>query len=180
MSCFDTYLKIQKTTPEELVEAARTNTGYGNLNLILMVRAANFWHESLTTLTIDRLRGYCRHTIDYLYPNLITNNTNLYYTLTFRSGPDNDMSNTEIKEQLKVIYNYQWWLGFVIGPNGCTRDIAYANELLDLPTNEEWSNELEMALIKFQASNSYIEEVTGYACAETFKRLRLIERSDFI
>lgn len=60
------------------------------------------------------------------------------------------------------------------------RDIAYANELLNLPTNEEWSDELEAALIKFQSDNAYIENVTGYACAETFKRLRLQERSDFV
>lgn len=169
MSCYDTYAKIPKTLPEELLEAARTDTGYGCLDLILKVRAANFWHESLTTLTMDELIGYCRTTIDYLYPNLKDNNTYLYLTLTFQ---DEDTTPDEL---LTVIYNYSWWLGFTVGPNSCTRDIAYANELLRLPTNEEWSPELESALIKFQTNNSYIENVTGYACPETFKRLRLLE-----
>lgn len=172
MSCYDTYQKLPKTLPEELIEAARTDTGYGCLDLILKVRAANFWHESLITLTEARLIGYCRVTIDFLYPNLRTNNLDLYTTLTFRNPMDN------LDELLKVIYNYQWWLGFVIGPHGCTRDIAYANELLELPTNEEWSEQLEAELIRYQASNPYIEQVTGYACAETFKRLRLLERRD--
>lgn len=174
MSCFDTYLKIPKTLSEDLAEAARTDTGYGSLDMILKVRAANFWHESLTTLSMAQLIGYCQNTIDYLYPNLRVNNAVLYSDLTFQN-PEHTS-----EEQLENIYNYQWWLGFVIGPNSCTRDIAYADELLDLPTNEEWTQELEMALIKFQAANSYIENVTGYACAETFKRLRLQERSDFI
>lgn len=172
MSCYDTYAKIPKTLPPELVEAARTDTGYGSLDLILKIRAANFWHESLTTLTQDELIGYCRNTIDYLYPNLEKNNQALYLILTFQD------ENVDMLESLKVIYNYQWWLGFVIGPNGCTRDIAYANELLELPTNEEWSEELEYALIAFQAKSNYIENVTGYACAETFKRLRLLDRRD--
>lgn len=173
MSCFDTYAKIPKTLPEELKEAARTDTGYGCLDLILKVRAANFWHESLTTLSDAQLIGYVQNTIDYLYPNLQQNNTNLYMTLTFRDDTKS------MKDLLKVIYNYQWWLGFAIGPNSCTRDIAYANELLELPTNEEWSDELELTLIKFQAKNKYIEEVTGYACCETFKRLRLLERGEY-
>lgn len=172
MSCYETYAKMPKLPPIELVESMRTNTGYGCLDLILKVRAANFWHESLTTLTVAQLIAYCKGTIDFLYPNLETNNQTLYQILTF--------VDVDVDEQLKIIYNYQWWLGFVIGPNGCTRDIAYANELLGLPTNEEWSGELEMALITFQSANPYIEHVTGYACAETFKRLRLQERSDFV
>lgn len=172
MSCFDTYAKIPKTLPAELAEAARTDTGYGCLDLILKVRAANFWHESLTTLTDAQLIGYVQTTIDYLYPNLEQNNYNLYQTLTFRN------EELSMQELLTVIYNYQWWLGFVVGPNGCTRDIAYANELLGLPTNEEWSALLEQSLIEFQVKNGYIEEVTGYVCCETFKRLRLLERGD--
>lgn len=172
MSCYDTYSKMTNKLPEELVEAARTDTGYGCLDLILKVRAANFWHESLTTLTMAQLIGYCKTTIDFLFPNLPTTNEKLYKVLTFQD--------VDVEEQLKTIYNYQWWLGFVIGPNGCTRDIAYANELLSLPTNEEWSDELEEALKQFQRENPYIENVTGYACAETFKRLRLQERSDFV
>lgn len=174
MSCYDTYAKIPKTDPEELVEAARTDTGYGCLDLILKVRAANFWHESLTTLTRDELIGYCKTTIDWLYPNLADTNPALYSTLTFQDA------DTTPEELLKVIYNYSWWLGFVIGPNSCNRDIAYANELLELPTNEEWSDELEQALIVFQAKNTYISQVTGYACPETFKRLRLLERGDVL
>ena len=172
MSCYDTYAKMEKTLPEELKEAARTDTGYGCLDLILKVRAANFWHESLTTLTTDELIGYIRTTIDYQYPNLPINNLTLYNTLTLQN------EDSDIEKELKVIYNYSWWLCFVIGPNSCTRDIAYASELLNLPTNEEWSEELEATLIKFQANSPYIENVTGYACPETFKRLRLLERSD--
>lgn len=172
MSCYDTYAKIPKALPEELKEAARTDTGYGCLDLILKVRAANFWHESLTTLTDDALIGYIRSTIDFLYPNLAENNTPLYNILTLQD------ENSNLEEELKVIYNYSWWLGFVIGPNSCTRDIAYANELLQLPTNEEWSSELEATLLQYQAKQPYIEYVTGYACPETFKRLRLLERSD--
>ena len=79
---------------------------------------------------------------------------------------------------MKVIYNYSWWLGFTIGPNSCNRDIAYAGELLGLTPNEEWSEELEMELTKFQAKNRFIENVTGYVCPETFKRLRLLGRGD--
>ena len=173
MSCYDTYMKIPKTVPPELAEAARTDTRHGCLDLILRVRAANFWHESLTTLTDAQLISYCKHTIDWLYPNLEANNQVLYTTLVFEN-PEK-----AFEESLTEIYNYQWWLGFVIGPNGCTRDIAYVNELLELPTNEEWSYELESALLKYQAKNPYIENVTGYACAETIKRLRLLERSDF-
>lgn len=172
MSCYDTYAKIPKTLPEELQAAARTDTGYGCLDLILKVRAANFWHESLTTLTMDELIGYCKVTIDYLYPNLKDNNTNLYLTLTFQNSEQTP------EELLKVIYNYSWWLGFTIGPNSCNRDIAYAGELLGLTPNEEWSEELEMELTKFQAKNRFIENVTGYVCPETFKRLRLLGRGD--
>lgn len=174
MSCFDIYAKIPKTLPEELVEAARTDTGHGCLDLILKVRAANFWHESLTTLTDAQLIGYVQTTIDYLYPNLEQNNYNLYQMLTFRN------EEKSMEELLNVMYNYQWWLGFVVGPNGCTRDIAYTNELMELPTNEEWSELLEQSLLKFQTENRYIEEVTGYVCCETFKRLRLLERGDVV
>lgn len=168
MSCTDTYLKLDKTLPEELKEANRTDTGYGSLDLILKIRAANFWHESLTTLTDAQLISYCRNTIDFLYPNLQKNCTNLYNTLTFDTKES-------MSDLLTVIYNYEWWLGFVIGPEGCTRDIAYVNSLLGLPTNEEWSEQLEMTLLEYQAKNTFIENITGYACPETFKRLRLQE-----
>lgn len=174
MSCYDTYAKIPKSLPTEILEYSRTDTGYGCLDLILKVRAANFWHESLTTLTDDALIGYIRATIDYLYPNLENNNLELYTLLTFKD------EGYDISERLKVIYYYSWWLGFVIGPNSCTRDIAYANELLELPTNEEWSEELEATVKIFQSKNSFIEYVTGYLCPETFKRLRLLERRDIV
>lgn len=170
MSCYDTYAKIPKTLPEDLVEAARTDTGYGCLDLILKIRAANFWHESLTTLSDAQLIAYCKTTIDFLYPNLEQNNPDLYRTLVF--------ADTTLKEQLSVSYNYQWWLGFVYGPNACNRDIAYVNQLLDLPVNEEWTAELEQTLLIYQSKNRHIENVTGYACAETVKRLRLRERSE--
>lgn len=173
MSCFDTYAKIPKTIPEEVAESLRTDTGYGCLPLILRIRAANFWHESLTTLTDAQLMAYCRHTIDWLYPNLKSNNLELYEVLVFEDP-------STLQESLTVIYNYQWWLGFAIGPNTCTRDIAYINELLDLPTNEEWSYTLEETLLKFQTENKHVELVTGYGCLETVKRLRLLERSDFV
>ena len=174
MSCYDTYAKIPKTLPPELIEASRTDTGYGCLDLILKVRAANFWNESLTTLTDAELIGYIRQTLDYLYPNLRVNNQALYLKLTFQDDE------SVLEEELKVIYNYSWWLCFTIGPNSCTRDIAYANELLGLPTNEEWSEKLEATVIQFQAKSRYIEYTTGYLCPETFKRLRLLERSDVV
>ena len=174
MSCYDTYAKIQKTLPEELVEASRTDTGYGCLDLILKVRAANFWHESLTTLTKAQIISYCVNTIDYLYPNLKNNNYDLYMKLSFQN------EDYQFDDLLHEIYNYQWWLGFAIGPNGCTRDIAYINILLGLPTNEEWSEGLERTLLEYQSKNKYIEEVTGYACCETFKRLRLLERRSLV
>ena len=160
MSCETNYAKLPKLIPAELVEP--TSTGYGNLFLLLRIRAANFWHESLVTLSEAQLQNYCKQTIDFLYPNLRINNESLYNALTFVTEPD-----------MKLIYNYQWWLGFVTGPQSCTRDIAYINSLLDLPINEEWSGELEVTLIEYQKSEPKIEEVTGYACAETYKRLRL-------
>lgn len=169
MSCYDTYAKIPKIVPKSLAEARRTDTGHGNLDMILKVRAANFWHESLTTLTEAQLQSYCKNMIDYAYPNLQSTNLELYRRLTFQ---DPEIS---IETALVTMYNYQWWLGFVIGPNSCTRDIAYANELLNLTPNEEWSAELEGAIHTFQIKNRYIEEVTGYACCETIKRLRLLE-----
>ena len=160
MSCETNYAKLEKQTPAELV--VPESTGYGSLDLLLRIRAANFWHESLVTLSEAQLQNYCKQTIDFLYPNLVFNNKTLYDELTFVTEPD-----------MKSIYNYHWWLGYATGPQSCTRDIAYINSLLDLPVNEEWSDELEQALIAYQQSEPKIENVTGYGCAETYKRLRL-------
>ena len=160
MSCETNYAKLEKQTPEEL--KVPESTGYGNLDLLLRIRAANFWHESLVTLNEAQLQNYCKQTIDFLYPNLVRNNRTLYNELTFVTEPD-----------MTDIYNYHWWVGCATGPESCTRDIAYINSLLDLPVNEEWSVELEKALIAYQKSEQKIENVTGYGCAETYKRLRL-------
>lgn len=167
--------------PEEL--KVPQSTGYGNLNLLLRIRAANFWHESLTTLSERQLQSYCTYIIDYMYPHLNDtyantddssdtspvlvrsgNNVELYKILTFDS---------EVKTDMGDIYNYQWWLGYVIGPNSCTRDIAYFCQLLNITVNEDWYEGLEQALIQYQTDNPLIEYVTGYGCAETLKRLRL-------
>lgn len=160
MSCETNYAKLPKKIPAELQEPQ--STGYGNLFLLLRIRAANFWHESLVTLSEAQLQNYCKQTIDFLYPNLKVNDKELYELLTFITEPD-----------MHDIYNYQWWLGFATGPESCTRDIAYINNLLGLPVNEEWSELLEQTLIKYQTSEPKIERVTGYGCAETYKRLRL-------
>ena len=160
MSCETNYAKLQKKLPAELEEPK--STGYGNLNLLLRIRAANFWHESLVTLSEAQLRNYCKQTIDFQYPNLKVNNRDLYNLLTFVVEPN-----------MHEIYNYQWWLCYVTGPQSCTRDIAYINNLLDLPVNEEWSALLEHTLIEYQTNEPNVEQITGYACAETYKRLRL-------
>lgn len=173
MSCFTTYSKIPKSLPQDVQDSMRTDTGYGSLPLILRIRAANFWHESLVTLSDAQLIAYCKNMIDWLYPNLSDNNLYLYEILTF-------VDPNTLEDCLKVIEYYQWWLGFAIGPHTCTRDIAYLNELLGLPVNEEWSYSLEEALLKFQTQNVHIDQVTGYGCLETVKRLRLLERSDFV
>ena len=172
MSCETNYAQLEKQVPEIL--KVKTSTGYGNLNLLLRIRAANFWHESLTTLTEPQLYSYCKNMIDYNYPHLITKANDLYKELVFDSTVETDMTK---------IYNYQWWLCYVIGPQSCNRDIAYFCELLDLTPNEEWSDELENTLYTTQQSDSfkpYIEVPTGYGCAETLKRLRLAELADYM
>lgn len=162
MGCEIYYAKLEKQIPSELEE--KTSTGVGNLKLLLQIRAANFWHESLVTLTEGQLQNYCKQTIDFQYPNLYRNNQNLYNLLTFVDTPD-----------MNDIYNYQWWLGFVIGPESCNLDISYLCSLLDVTINEEWFADLENAILDFQKNNRFIEQITGYGCAETFKRLRLQE-----
>lgn len=162
MSCETNYAKLEKQIPEELKQP--TSTGYGSLDLLLRIRAAKFWHESLTTLTTRQLQSYCKYIIDYQYPNLHINNNDLYKILVFEDNVETDMGD---------IYNYQWWLAYVIGPNSCTRDIAYFCQLLNIPINEDWYEELEQALIDYQTAHPLIEYITGYGCAETLKRLRL-------
>ena len=162
MSCEAHYAEMQQITPEELQKP--TSTGHGSLDLLLRIRAANFWHESLVTLSERQLQSYCKYIIDYMYPNLVINNKDLYQVLTFNPDYETDM---------ETIYNYQWWLGYVIGPESCTRDIAYFCQLLNVPVNEEWSDVLEQTLITYQQTHPLIENVTGYGCAETLKRLRL-------
>lgn len=172
MSCETNYAQLEKQVPEIL--KTKTSTGYGNLNLLLRIRAANFWHESLTTLTEPQLHSYCKNMIDYNYPHLTTKANDLYKELVFDDTVETDMTK---------IYNYQWWLCYVIGPQSCNRDIAYFCELLDLTPNEEWSDELENTIYVTQQSDSfkpYIEVPTGYGCAETLKRLRLAELSDYM
>lgn len=163
MGCEEAYAKLTKQTPEELIE--KTSTGVGNMNLLLRIRAANFWHESLVTLSESQLYSYCTQMIDFQYPNLKKNNEDLYRHLAFELG-------TAVLED---IYYYQWWLCFVIGPRSCNRDISYLCSLLDISVNEEWSSGLEETVLQYQKENSFIEEITGYGCAETFKRLRLQE-----
>ena len=162
MSCETNYAMLEQLVPEELQKP--TSTGYGSLDLLLRIRAAKFWHESLVTLSERQLQSYCKYIIDYMYPNLVINNNDLYQVLTFNPDYGTDMGD---------IYNYQWWLGYVVGPNSCTRDIAYFCQLLNLPANEEWYAELEQALLEYQRTHPLIENVTGYGCAETLKRLRL-------
>lgn len=181
MSCETNYAKLEQLVPEELQK--QQSTGHGSLDLLLRIRAAKFWHESLTTLTEKQLKSYCKYTIDYMYPHLADeykkdpehpddppvlvrpgNNVELYNILTFDENTMTDLKN---------IYNYQWWLGYVIGPNSCTRDIAYFCQLLNITVNEDWYDGLEQALIQYQTDNPLIEYVTGYGCAETLKRLRL-------
>ena len=162
MSCETNYAQLEQLVPEELQKP--TSTGHGSLDLLLRIRAAKFWHESLTTLSERQLQSYCKYTIDYQYPDLHTNNADLYKILTFHESAKTDLND---------IYNYQWWLAYVTGPNSCTRDIAYFCQLLNIPANEEWFGELEQALIAYQTAHPLIEYVTGYGCAETLKRLRL-------
>ena len=181
MSCETNYAKLEQLVPEEL--KVPQSTGYGNLNLLLRIRAANFWHESLTTLSERQLQSYCTYIIDYMYPHLNDtyantddgsdtppvlvrngNNVSLYKILTFTAETPTDMTD---------IYNYQWWLGYVVGPNSCTRDIAYFCQLLNITVNEDWCEQLEQALIEYQTKHPLIGNVTGYGCAETLKRLRL-------
>lgn len=167
MSCETNYAKLEKQIPEIL--QVKTSTGYGNLNLLLRIRAANFWHESLTTLTEPQLHSYCRHMIDFNYPHLKTVANDLYKELTFDDSVETDMTK---------IYNYQWWLCYVTGPQSCSRDIAYFCTLLNITPNEDWNDELEAAILTAQRSEAfspYIEVPTGYGCAETLKRLRLAE-----
>lgn len=185
MSCESNYAQLEQLVPEEL--QTPTSTGHGSLDLLLRIRAANFWHESLVTLSERQLQSYCKYIIDYMYPHLNDlweypqpehpddpppppvlvrpgNNVELYKVLTFADNTETDMGD---------IYNYQWWLGYVIGPNSCTRDIAYFCQLLSLPVNEDWYEQLEQTLLEYQRTHTLIEQVTGYGCAETLKRLRL-------
>ena len=162
MSCEANYAKLEQLVPEEL--QTPVSTGHGSLDLLLRIRAANFWHESLVTLSERQLQSYCKYIIDYMYPHLAQNNADLYKVLTFNPDYETDMSD---------IYNYQWWLGYVIGPESCTRDIAYFCQLLNLPVNEDWYDQLEQTLLEYQRTHTLIEQVTGYGCAETLKRLRL-------
>ena len=162
MSCESNYAMLEQLVPEELQKPV--STGHGSLDLLLRIRAAKFWHESLVTLSTKQLQSYCKYVIDYMYPNLVITNNDLYQVLTFNPDYETDMGD---------IYNYQWWLGYVVGPNSCTRDIAYFCQLLNLPANEEWYAELEQALLEYQRTHPLIENVTGYGCAETLKRLRL-------
>lgn len=172
---------MEKQIPEELQKP--TSTGHGNLDLLLRIRAANFWHESLTTLTERQLQSYCKYTIDYQYPDLGDkyeintehpeqppvlvregNNNDLYKILTFDDSVETDMGD---------IYNYQWWLAYVVGPQSCMRDITYFCQLLGVAVTEDWYDGLEQAIMQYQREHTLIENVTGYGCAETLKRLRL-------
>lgn len=162
MSCASNYARMEKQIPEELQKP--TSTGHGNLDLLLRIRAANFWHESLTTLTERQLQSYCKYTIDYQYPDLASNNNDLYKILTFDDSVETDMGD---------IYNYQWWLAYVVGPQSCMRDITYFCQLLGVAVTEDWYDGLEQAIMQYQREHTLIENVTGYGCAETLKRLRL-------
>jgi len=128
------------------------------LEIILRSKASTYFNTSITVLTDDLLLQYMKNFINSNYPNLSANPL-LYEQLCQLTSLDN-------------IDLYQWWFGTPIGPNSCSRDIGDLRALLSAGKGDEWSNDLEEAVRDFQIASLNIP-VTGYACNETIRRLRL-------
>lgn len=69
---------------------------------------------------------------------------------------------------------YEWWLCTPTGPESCSRDLGDLRYTLNIGKGDEWDTDLEIAITLFQLEQQpYIPLPTGYACAETQRRLRL-------
>lgn len=69
---------------------------------------------------------------------------------------------------------YEWWLLTPTGPKSCSRDIGSLRTQMSAGRGDEWEWDIEIAVYNYQALNSTtIPIATGYACAETLRRLRL-------
>lgn len=69
---------------------------------------------------------------------------------------------------------YEWWFCTPVGPQSCSRGIGDLISMLGLGRGDEWDVTTEIAIFTFQLSQkNYILLPTGYADAETIRRLRL-------
>lgn len=116
---------------------------------------------SLAIQTMDTQLANAQDVINVLVANLDKLNT-LYKQLSFQVP-------VEDYEPL-----FEWWLGVPTGPQSCSRDVGDLRGMFTVGKGDEWEYDLESAILLFQnAQSDYIPLITGYACAETLRRLRL-------
>lgn len=71
---------------------------------------------------------------------------------------------------------YEWWLCTPTGPESCSRDVGDIRTQLPSSKGDEWDSGLELQILQYQLDRfPHIAVPTGYACAETIRRLRITE-----
>lgn len=152
------------------------------LDFMVRAKAATKLRTSTVALTDGELRSYKQSVLDYYYPELKITNYPVYAYLADIGGygnPDDRLN------------PYEWWLNTPLGPKSCNRDIAdlrsslrewYAqhqeygrlNRVM-VTEGDEWDEDLGRGLLIYQKFYPVLLMVTGYADAETLRRLRLNE-----
>lgn len=150
------------------------------LDFMLRAKAATKLRTSVIALTENEYNAYRVNVINHFYPKLPVHNPTLYAFLTFSTDAGSSLTEP-----------YEWWMATVLGPEACSRDIADLIDSLDywysshreyatrngvkLCKGDEWTDELENAIFRYQQFYPLFLEPTGYADAETVRRLRLNE-----
>lgn len=149
-----------------------------NKELILRCRAASYLNTSIVVMSNKEYQTYLTNLINFHYPNL--RNPEKFLDFGIKSS---------IIEQIRGLYKwltfqdlnvpdtvdlYEWWLTTPVGPQSCSRDIGDARQMFVVGKGDEWSDDLALEVLKYQIQNSAYILPTGYICAETLRRKRMV------
>lgn len=89
----------------------------------------------------------------------------LYAMLTFKSL----QGGTPLEADL-----YEWWLLTPTGPESCSRDVGEVRNLFEIGKGDEWDEAITASVFAYQLSLPHQLLPTGYVCAETLRRRRMV------
>lgn len=147
-------------------------------DLILRSRAAKYLNTSIVVMTEAEYKQYLINVINFNYPRLKDNLPELYKHLTFdenkRDVPNVHQYTQTIEKSDENLDLYEWWLTTPTGPRSCSRDIGEVRGMFSVGKGDEWDKNLEEAIITYQEKFPEYLKPTGYVCAETLRRKRMV------